>query len=107
MSTTNSVRQFYVNLPVRDPKKSTEFFTKLGFEFNPKFSDENAACMIINQDACVMLLRDSYFKTFTQKEIADTSRSTEGLFAISCPSKTDVEDTVKRAIAGGATPADE
>ena len=94
-------RQVYINLAVRDLDKSKEFFSKLGFEFNPKFTDEKAACMIIGKDAYVMLLREEFFKTFTKREICDTAKQTEGLFAISCDSKAEVDDMVKKAIAAG------
>ena len=96
-------RQIYVNLAVRDVRKSMDFFSKLGFQFNPKFTDENAACMIINADAYVMLLAATYFKTFTKRELCDTNQHTEGLFAISCDSRAAVDDMVKKAVvAGGA-----
>jgi predicted lactoylglutathione lyase len=51
-----------------------QFFTKLGFTFNPQFTDENATCMIVGQDIFVMLLIEKFFKTFTKKEICDTKR---------------------------------
>jgi predicted lactoylglutathione lyase len=98
-------RQIYVNLAVREVKKSMDFFSKLGFQFNPKFTDENAACMIINDDAYVMLLGATYFKTFTKRELCDTTRHTEGLFAISCESRAAVDDMVKRAVAAGGAHA--
>src|ERR1700709_2132126 len=76
-------RQIYVNLAVKDPKRSMEFFGRLGFEFNPKFTDEKAACMIVNESAYVMLLGEPFFQTFTKRPLCDTSSHTEGLFAIS------------------------
>ena len=94
-------RQIYVNLAVRDVKKSMDFFTQLGFQFNPKFTDEKAACLIVNDDAYVMLLGEPFFKTFTKRELCDTSRQTEGLFALSCESRAAVDDMVKKAIAAG------
>jgi predicted lactoylglutathione lyase len=101
----NKPRNIFVNLPVRDLKRSMEFFSKLGFEFNRKFTDEKAACMIINETAYVMLLAAPYFKTFTKNDICDTASHTEGLFAISCNSRADVDDTVTKAIAAGGTHA--
>jgi predicted lactoylglutathione lyase len=98
-------RLLFVNLPVRDLKKSMEFFSLLGFEFNPKFTDENAACMIISDKAFAMLLAEPYFKGFTRKEICDTSRSSEGLFALSADSRAEVDEVVERALASGATRA--
>jgi uncharacterized protein len=103
--TTNNSRKIFVNLAVRDLKKSMEFFSKLGFEFNLKFTDDNAACMIISQEAFVMLLAQPYFKTFTQREPCDTTRFTEGLFALSCQSRDEVDSLVNKAFAAGGKPA--
>lgn len=99
--TEKQPRQIFVNLAVRDLKKSMDFFSGLGFEFNPKFTDDNAACMIVNDGAYVMLLTDAFFRTFTTREPADTSRQTEGLYAVSCSSRTEVEDMVHQAVAAG------
>ena len=82
-------RKMFVNLPVRDLKRSVDFFTKLGFTFDPKFTDENATCMIVGGDAFVMLLVEPFFKTFTKRQLCDTRTHTEGLFAISVGSRAD------------------
>ncbi|MGZ5242487.1 MAG: VOC family protein [Bacteroidia bacterium] len=97
--------QIFVNLPVKDLQKSMDFFAALGFEFNMQFTDEKAACMIINDGASyAMLLREEFFRTFTKKEIADATKTTEVLIALSRDSKEDVEEIVNKAIAaGGAT----
>ena len=84
-----------------DLKKSMEFFSKLGFEFNPKFTDDKAACMIISEEAYVMLLVEPFFKTFTKRELCDTTRQTEGLFALSCGSRAEVDETVGKAVSAG------
>lgn len=97
----NNSRKIFVNLAVRELKRSMDFFAKLGFTFNPKFTDDKAACMIVNEDAFVMLLAEPFFKTFTKREICDTSSHTEGLFALSSPSRTEVDDLVRKAIAAG------
>ena len=94
-------RKMFVNLAVQDLKKSMDFFTALGFTFNPKFTDDKAACMIISDDAFVMLLTEPFFKTFTPQEPCDTSRYTEGLFALSCQSREEVDEIVNKAIAAG------
>lgn len=99
--TTNAPRKIFVNLPVRDLERSKAFFSKLGFEFNPQFTDDNAACMIISEEAYVMLLAEPYFKTFTKKEICNTSSHTEGLFALSCSSRAEVDQMVSTALAAG------
>ena len=97
----NRPRKLFVNLAVRDLKKSIEFFTKLGFGFNPQFTDDNAACMIVSDEAFVMLLVEPFFKGFTRKEICDTTTHTEGMFALSCDSRAEVDEVVDKAIAAG------
>jgi len=94
-------RKLFVNLAVRDLKKSMNFFTKLGFEFNPKFTDDKAACMIISEEAFLMILAEPFFKTFTQKALCDTSSHTESLICISCNSRDEVNEMVNKAIAAG------
>ena len=98
---TNRSRKIFLNLPVRDLKRSIEFFTRLGFSFNPQFTDENATCMIVSEEAFVMLLVRERFKDFTKKQLCDTTKATEALMAISCNSRADVDDTVRKAIDGG------
>jgi len=93
-----------VNLPVRNLKKSIEFFTQLGFAFNPQFTDETATCMIVSDDIFVMLLTEEKFKTFTPKPISDAAKSTEVLVALSLESRAKVDEMVCKAVAaGGAT----
>lgn len=59
--------QLFINLAVKDVKKTMDFFSKLGFTFNMQFTNENAACMIINDEAFVMLLRESFLKHSSKK----------------------------------------
>lgn len=77
------MRMIFVNLPVKDLKASMGFFTELGFEFNPKFSDDQAACMVVDENIFVMLLVEDRFKDFINGEIADAPRATEAITAIS------------------------
>ena len=102
---TTDKRKLFVNLPVRNLGRSVEFFTKLGFTFNPQFTDEQATCMIVSEEAFVMLLVEDRFKDFTKKRLCDTTTHTEGLFALSCASRAEVDDMVKTAIAAGGTHA--
>jgi uncharacterized protein len=95
--------QIFVNLPVKDLNKSVEFFTKLGYQFNPKFTDENATCMIVADNIFVMLLVENFFKTFAPKEICDTTKSVEVLVALSFESRAAVDEMVRKAIAAGGT----
>jgi hypothetical protein len=96
--------KIFVNLPVKDLQKSIEFFTRLGYTFNPQFTDETATCMIVSEDIFVMLLTHAKFKTFTPKEICDATKSTEALLCLSCESRAAVDEMVRKAVAaGGAT----
>ena len=95
-------RNLYVNLPVKDLERTVDFFTALGFAFNPMFTDENATCMIVNDGTSVMLLVESYFATFTGKPVADAKAVTETLLAISVDSRAEVDDFVAKALAKGA-----
>ena len=93
--------KIFVNLPVKDLNRSVGFFTKLGYKFNPQFTDENATCMIVGEDIFVMLLVETYFKTFTPKSIADAKSSTEVIVALSSDSRADVDRIAEAALAAG------
>ena len=95
--------QIFVNLPVKYLSKSVAFFTSLGFTFDSKFTDENATCMIVGENIFVMLLVESFFKTFTAKEICDAKKSTEVLVCLSCESRQNVDEFVSKAVAAGGT----
>ncbi len=95
--------KIFVNLPVKDLDKSAAFFTKLGFSFNPQFTDDKATCMIIGENIFAMLLVEPFFKTFTKKEIANAHKSTEVLLAIDAGSRIEVKDMVSKAIAAGGS----
>lgn len=91
----------FVNLPVGDLGRSVEFFTELGFEFDRTFTDENATCMLISEDCYVMLLVSSFFGRFTRREVADATRSTEVIVALTADSRGEVDDLVDKALAAG------
>jgi predicted lactoylglutathione lyase len=95
--------KMFVNLPVKDLKRSVEFFGKLGYKFDPQFTDENATCMIIGEDIFAMLLVEPFFKTFTPKPIADAKRTTEVLLGLSTESRDEVNRIVEDALAAGAS----
>jgi predicted lactoylglutathione lyase len=95
--------KIFVNLPVKDLNKSKEFFTKLGFTFNPQFTDDKAACLIIGENIYAMLLLEPFFKTFTKKEICDAKKNTEVLLAIDVPDRDKVDEMVKKAVDAGGS----
>jgi uncharacterized protein len=98
-------RKMFVNLAVRDLNRTKEFFTALGFTFNPKFTDNNAACMIVSEEGYVMLLMEPFFKGFTKREICNTKTHTEALIALSCSSREEVDEMVRKAVAAGGSHA--
>lgn len=96
--------KMFLNLPVKNLDKSIKFFTKLGFTFNPQFTDKNATCMIVGADIYIMLLVEPFFKTFVKKEIANTAKTTEAIIALSFENKEKVDEMADKAFAAGAKP---
>jgi uncharacterized protein len=98
-------RMMFVNLPVRDLERAKAFFGKLGFTFNPRFTDDKAACMVVSDVGYVMLLQEKFYRTFTNRELCDTTRENEGLVALSCESRAEVDALVGAAVAAGGSQA--
>lgn len=96
-------RQIYVNLPIKNMDRSKAFFAALGFTFNPQFSNEQGACMVIAPNISAMLLVEPFFQTFTQKPIANAHETTEVLLCLSCESRAEVDALVAKAVAAGGT----
>lgn len=93
----------FLNLPVKDLKRSMEFFVALGYSFNPQFTDDAAACLVISEEIYGMLLTHEKFEEFTPKPISDSSRTTEVVIALSCDSRADVDKIADKAMAAGAS----
>ena len=96
-------KQIYVNLAVADLPKSKAFFEQLGFTFNPQFSNDQGACMVVGENIYTMLLAQDFFKTFTAKALCDPARSTEVLVCLSCESRAEVDALVVKALAAGGS----
>lgn len=97
----------FINLPVKDLDRSVGFFTRLGYRFDPRFTDETATCMVVSDDIFVMLLTEARFRDFTPKEVCDASRFTEVLVGLSAESREAIDETVRKAVAaGGSTYSD-
>jgi predicted lactoylglutathione lyase len=95
-------RKIFVNLPIQNMERSQAFFKSLGFSFNPQFTNEQGACMVVGDDIFVMLLVQPFFQTFTGKPVADANKSTEVLVCLSCESRAEVDELVRKAKAAGA-----
>jgi predicted lactoylglutathione lyase len=100
-------RTLFVNMPVADVERSRAFFAELGFSFNPMFSDETAACMLVGEDAFVMLLGREKFAEFSKLPIADPTTHTLALYCFSVGSRDEVDSVSAAALAAGASEADD
>ncbi|MFF8829470.1 VOC family protein [Streptomyces sp. NPDC015131] len=100
-------QMIFVNLPVKDLQTSKTFWSKLGYSFNEQFSDDKTACLVLSDTIFVMLLTEPRFKDFTKKEIADASRTTEAIFALSADSRDRVDQLCDAALASGGSPAND
>lgn len=96
-------RDLYITLPVKDPKRSVDFFTALGFSFDPQFTSDNGAALVVNDGTRVMLASQAFFSTLTPVPIADARKATEVLLALSLDSRAEVDELVRNAVAAGAT----
>ncbi len=96
-------RQIFVNLPIQDMARSQAFFKALGLSFNPRFTNEQGACLEIGENFYAMLLVQPFFQGFVQKPISDAHQSTEVILALSVDSRAEVEEVVRKAVAAGAT----
>lgn len=99
------LRMIFPNLAVKDLPRTKAFWRALGFSFNTQFTDDNAACMIVNDLACVMLLAEPFFKGFTSRQVCDTATHTEAFLALELDSRAEVETMVATALANGGTAA--
>ena len=97
------VKEFWINLPVKDVKKSKEFFTKLGFSFSTEHANtDHSACMLLGiKNVVIMLFDEPTFKSFTGNEIGNTQKSTEVLLSIDAESKEQVDEMIKKVLAAG------
>lgn len=97
------IRQIFVNLPIRDMARTRAFWESMGFAFNPRFTNEQGACLVIAENIQVMLLTVPFFQGFTKLPVVDATKATEVLTALSCDSRDEVDAIVGRAVAAGAT----
>ena len=95
------MRHIFVNVAVKDLKASMTFFKALGFDFNMQFTNDAAACLVIEENIKAMLITEAYFKTFTPKPLCAAKQSTEVLIALSCDSRAHVDTLTDKAVAAG------
>jgi len=95
--------QIYVNLPIRDMARSRDFFSALGYRFEPRFSSEQGACLVLGENLYAMLLTHEFFQGFTAKPIVDATQATEVIVCLNCESRAAVDGLVAMALAAGGT----
>jgi uncharacterized protein len=100
-----TTRKLFLNLAVADLARSVEFFNALGFSFDPRFSDETATCMVVSDEAFVMLLQEDRFSDFTKKHLADPKVQIEAIVAVSAASREEVDELAEKALSSGGSPA--
>jgi predicted lactoylglutathione lyase len=100
-------RKLFVNIAVEDLDRSVNFFTGLGFSFEPRFTDETATCMLVGEDAYFMLLTRKRFADFRTQPLVDAATQTEAIYAFSVESREEVDRLADAALAGGGSPVGE
>src|SRR3954453_4567135 len=100
-------RKTFVNLPVRNLDATMAFWSALDFEFNPQFTDDKAACMVVGEDSYVMLLEHGFYSSFPSKSIVATATHNEVIVAVSADSRDEVDALVHKALAAGGKPSND
>jgi hypothetical protein len=96
-------KEIIFNLPVRDLDKSKAFFSALGFSFNPRFSNESAAFMVVVDGSInAMLMTEAFFKSFINKPVVQAKEANEVIICLSCESREEVDSLIAKATAAGA-----
>lgn len=95
------IKEIFVNLSVKDLKVAQDFFSRLGFGFNPDFTDDRAACLVLGENIYAMLLVEEFFKGFSKKDIPDTLKTAEVINALAVESREKVDQIAEAALAAG------
>ncbi|WP_406235822.1 VOC family protein [Nocardia sp. NBC_01009] len=98
-----SSKMIFINLPVTDLGRSKNFYEALGWKVNQDFTDENAACIVVDDNICLMLLTKEFFPTFSSRPLSDTVSTIGAAYAIALPSAEEVDTLTAAALGAGAT----
>lgn len=96
-------KMIFLNLPVADLDRSKSFYEALGWAINPDFTDENAACVVVDDNICLMLLTKDFYRTFTERPIGDSANHSNALYALSLGSREAVDQLTEAAVKAGGT----
>jgi uncharacterized protein len=97
------VTDIFVNLPTTDLERCKAFYTAIGWEINPMFTDENAACVVVDKNIYFMFLTHEFLSTFTDKQIVDTKTSAQAMTSFSRESREEFDAMAEKALAAGGT----
>ncbi|GAB3212757.1 VOC family protein [Nocardia tengchongensis] len=95
-------KMIFINLPVADLDRSKRFYESIGWKVNPDFTDGNAACIVVDDNICVMLLTHEFFATFGRRPLGDTRGTIGSVYALALGSNHEVDALLEAAIAEGA-----
>jgi predicted lactoylglutathione lyase len=96
----------FVNLPVTDLERAKAFYTAIGFTINPKFTDHNAACIVVEPDhSAFMILTREFFQTFSERPIGDPAKDISVATAIFLDTRDEVDSAVAAGLGAGGTEA--
>lgn len=98
-----SGKMIFINLPVADLNRSKAFYEALGWKVNQEFTDDNAACIVVDDNICLMLLIRDFFTTFSKRPVADTEAAINAAYALALGSAEEVDSLTDAALAAGAT----
>jgi predicted lactoylglutathione lyase len=96
-------KMIFLNLPVADLPRAKAFYEHLGWGINQDFTDENAACVVVDDNICLMLLTKAFYTTFSERPIADTATYSAASYALALPSKEAVDELAEAALKAGGT----
>lgn len=100
-------KKILINLPSKDVEKAKSFYTALGYSMNPDFTEDDVACVVISDEIQVMVLAEQIFSKYTKREVADATKVTETILALSVDSQEEVDDLVNKALAAGGSPVEQ
>ncbi|MFJ4656567.1 VOC family protein [Nocardia sp. NPDC088792] len=95
-------KMIFINLPVADLERAKRFYESIGWKVNQDFTDGNAACIVIDDNICLMLLTRDFFTTFSERPLGDSVSTVNGLYALSLASAHEVDALTDAAVAAGA-----
>ncbi|WP_233162090.1 VOC family protein [Glycomyces salinus] len=96
-------KMIFLNLPVEDLDRSKSFYEGLGWTINPDFTDDNAACVVVDDNICLMLLTKEFYGSFTKRPIGDSANHSNAMYALSLDSREAVDELTEAAVKAGGT----